>query len=369
MSANIIRFENLLNRRVQKGEDGDFLSQIYEQAKVLIQSICDASEDVLKNKKKFDTQKVHYSQNVITFTGRRGTGKTSAMLTVAEMLKTKKIFEGTKEFCVLPYIDIATLSSKEDIFLMVLSAIQQEVKDYSKHENAYDIKKQSDIKKIGEEICKIVQHYYDLQEEISKSGKSAYNLMEQLSEKFNVRSDFLALIQNFSELVLSDKNGHVVICLDDIDMYAGNPAKIIQYIHQFFMIPNVLVLTTTNISRLSEAVQKGYYDSIATTKEQEKYHMHLASEQTDEYLRKIIPSDMRIVMPSWRKKEYREFYEINISFFQSDRDEEDCKVDRIAIRSEELSKKFPRLSKEFFEIAMSNWEWNEDAKPDESVLK
>ena len=177
LSANIIRFENLLNRRVQKGEDGDFLSQIYEQAKVLIQSICDASEDVLKNKKKFDTQKVHYSQNVITFTGRRGTGKTSAMLTVAEMLKTKKIFEGTKEFCVLPYIDIATLSSKEDIFLMVLSAIQQEVKDYSKHENAYDIKKQSDIKKIGEEICKIVQHYYDLQEEISKSGKSAYNLM------------------------------------------------------------------------------------------------------------------------------------------------------------------------------------------------
>ena len=60
-------------------------------------------------------------------------------------------------------------------------------------------------------------------------------------------------------------------------------------------------------------------------------NLHLSFEQTQEFLRKVIPSDMRITMPSWKKKDYRELFTHKVSLRKDD-------------NSEEFEKKFERLN-------------------------
>lgn len=113
-----IPFENLLNRGVQiESSDkikGSFFAEIYAQAETLIRMIIKGNKNASDSLEENEHQE--FVQNVIAFTGRRGTGKTSAMLTVAEWL-SKKEFNGVKEnFYYLPYTDASVIEEKEDIF-------------------------------------------------------------------------------------------------------------------------------------------------------------------------------------------------------------------------------------------------------------
>ena len=124
-----IPFESLLNRGIQRelvdpDNNNSFLNNTYTQAFTLIRVICETSKcmtDTEKNGKSRQDE-IH---NVIAFSGRRGTGKTSAMLSIADSLSKLSVekenrFEISDVFVQLPYINAAVLDEEEDIFLIVL---------------------------------------------------------------------------------------------------------------------------------------------------------------------------------------------------------------------------------------------------------
>ena len=64
-----------------------FFKEVYDQAAALTNIIAKANEKKSDyNETGIPRQQIRQLQNVIAFTGRRGTGKTSAMLSVAEAL-------------------------------------------------------------------------------------------------------------------------------------------------------------------------------------------------------------------------------------------------------------------------------------------
>ena len=98
------------------------------------------------------------------------------------------------------------------------------------------------------------------------------------------------------------------------------------------MIPGVIVYMTMNIPVLMANVRKNFYESMDINAPEEKEHiLELSNEQANDFLKKILPSDMRITMPSWKKYDYKKLSTIKII------------LKREGIGEQALEKIFPNL--------------------------
>lgn len=173
------------------------------------------------------------------------------------------------------------------------------------------------INRIKESICIVYDHYLSIRGKDLHNINSSYNLMEKTLAKCNVRTEFAKLIGDYTDLLNQINNkkntdGYLIICIDDVDMVKNRHLRIMQDIHQYFMIPKVIVMITLSFPVLSSALKKEFYSNFDTIKDKEKDNFLLSFNQTNDFLRKIIPSDMRITMPSWRKSDYRELIDVKI---------------------------------------------------------
>ncbi len=327
-----IPFENLLKRGIQREEfsmdQGKiakaekesvvqnydfFFKDIYKQAFTLIDTIC--AESVKENSRNSIRKETH---NVIAVTGRRGTGKTSAMLSIADSCVRRE----DKQFIALPFIDAAVLDGKEDIFHIVLSNMFKELDKKCENERrTYDFRQtnkfNSEVERLREEMCDIYDSYNLQHTSPSAKSNSSYNLMKRLSEHHSISERFTKLVNEYTEFFSKEnkRESYLIICIDDIDMAQQKHIHIMQCIQQYFMIPNIIVLLTLNFTMLSAYLQKDFYEDMKTGIEDKDLHnLHLSFEHTNNYLQKIIPSDKRITMPSWKKYDYRALipYYINL---------------------------------------------------------
>ncbi len=343
-NCQIIPFRNLRNRMVQTDEakafKDSFFKEVYDQAAALTNIIAGANEQ----KRNFDEnviprQQTRTLQNVIAFTGRRGTGKTSAMLSFAEALSDGRYMNKTldgnenpytalqgKQFYAVQYVDSSIVSKDEDFFEILLYRMLQYLNCYVEAYNQKSyFKYDAYLSEIKEKIFKLYNHYTSIRRKELSEVVSSYTLMEKNIEKHNVRNEIIKLVEDYIKFVNllktdgscdGEGKGFLVICIDDIDM-ANNSSHldILQCIYQYFMIPNVVVMITLNIPVINATMNKSFYTSMEVQIGSEKEHLlRLSRYQTIDFLRKIIPSDMRITMPSWKKYDYRTLKPTLISF-------------------------------------------------------
>ena len=60
---------------------------------------------------------------------------------------------------------------------------------------------------------------------------------------------------------------------------------------------------------LTATLQADFYSHVSIDNSRDEEHNHqmdMTLNQTYDFMRKIIPADMRINMPSWKKNDYRE---------------------------------------------------------------
>ncbi len=336
-----IPFESLLNRGIQRelvhpDNNNGFLNNTYTQAFTLIKVICETSKRMVDAEKdgKSRQDEIH---NVIAFTGRRGTGKTSAMLSIADSLAKLSAekgnrFEISETFIQLPYINAAVLDEEEDVFLIVLSRMFKELDAFSSGtDRMYKKDFHDEIIKLKEDMCKVHGHYVNLKGKNELT--SSYYSMENLHAKYNIREEFAELVKNYTGFYKkhrTDNTTHLILCIDDVDMSRQDHMCIMQCIHQYFMIPNVVVMVTLNFPILTASLQQNTFERLNTTIDKESQNLHLAFEHTHDFIRKIIPSDMRITMPSWRKYDYRNLTPVKVNLGKSS-------------GLSALEKKFPKL--------------------------
>ena len=342
-----IPIEYLASRGIRQEDaakfETSFFSDIYRQALVAIAHVIRTNRHYINNTNKVaqasKTEMDFFDvQNVVAFTGRRGTGKTSAMISVHNcLLNTDKISEDfcddhTKneiaqvDFWPLPrIIDASHLGEKEDLLEVVIAYMLKELIEVSEDPKFNEQFYGQDVEKLKKDLTKIQNDYDSLIQTNGSSIPVSYKTLVQGADKHHIQHIFQDVIARYLTIMMNCKRKDsennrtkakvLLICIDDIDMYPGDPMQIMQCLYRYFTLPNVLVLTSWNYKMLRLYIYKHYFkrtntwtiDMDSDGGEGRKSDRERAiNEQCDDYLRKIIPFDMRIVMPSWKKSDYKD---------------------------------------------------------------
>lgn len=296
--------------------------------------------------------------NLIAFVGRRGTGKSSAMLSFMQALQNN--VNGENEYTIydrpvngrpvrfisIDEIDTSLLEKGEDIFEVILAKMlkvfledidqqSDERLDYEKNKmyNSFAeiYKKHLNIKKING------KHY---------SSEAAMSDLLDLSRSVDIKNEFQKLIQKFID-IKTDKRffgkhkaeeTFLVIAIDDIDMNIDLGFEILEKIQRYLSVDHLLIFLTINREQMQKCCERHFvkmyqiplgklYSSEFSSAKELKEHVKNISEQ---YMEKALPSYSRIYMPSLKKKDYDRKYLTRIRMETADGKNDDYSIKQAA---------------------------------------
>ena len=363
-----------IHQEENKEEKGSIFTYVYQQAWKTIGQIIQDNEKVEKRNAKmqhhsFDPLIRTEVQNVIAFTGRRGTGKTSAMVSMAAALhnggdsipKITELNEGNNihladyNFYVLPCIEAGLLSSDE-FFNAVVSQMVMMLEEKENQQKNLDQFMGQGISRVKQSLCDLFVVSDAVENDYSNSN---YPALMEIAEKHRTRRNFYKRVKEYLELlnqlstnydnyysrVKKENKSYLVVMVDDIDVASDKSYDILQKIFQYLMIPNVIVLTTFHMETLLHVLDES---KVEVTKYIEK-RVFVNRYGVTEFLRKIIPVDRRIVMPSWKRMDYRQLFPLEINIGRDGMiqryDNTETNVDMIEV--------FPRISQRSFLYILS----------------
>lgn len=330
-----------------KAAESSFFRNVYQQAleqiAMIVQQNCEQVSDQLYK---------HDIQNIIAFTGRRGTGKTSAMMSLAEFLSNHELEikspadgatkKDTVAFKLLAEIDATSLDRNVSLIPMILSQLITRLNNEMYCSNCR--RRYSETEKhADQEIYKTANQLftdYITGNHPSSKAVDASNYLSIASKRLSFEKSFREMIKKYSE---NNNGAYFIICIDDVDMAPCDHAKLLISIHQYLMIPNIIVMLTANLKFLAPEIQTLFYRNAIPANDKLAVE-RLSSEQTEEYLKKIVPSDNRITLPSWKKKDYLDIFPIKVSFYDASAEKESIEksVEKIKLLFNKLE------SSEFF---------------------
>ena len=277
--------------------------------------------------------------NIITFTGARGTGKSSAMKSFAKALgdltKNRDILDSGKfpfssdiieelkrhSFYILPCIDGSLLESGEDIFQVTLAQMYGEL--VYKNGNASPEQASNLLDYQKREVQKQFEEIYRSARKLDSRGEileeSLITSLKNLSSSLKIRKEFTELVSSYLKLLFdiddskkicqnSSLQRHLVISIDDLDMNIRDGYEMLEKIHRYLMVPGVIVLMTVDLDQLRKLCERSYYRMVPKEdeilKNSQKYIRKLARDYTD----KVLPIVSRIYMPDFKDRK-----EVNIN--------------------------------------------------------
>ena len=339
---NVIKLSNLEEEIIledSKKFDESISSFVYQKVEILLRNIIDQnrkyvdqdSENTDKFKKPID--------NIISFEGRRGTGKTSAMLSVKNALSLYQgnAFLETEEdpgkykkiaFTVLDYIDASLLEKTEDILGQILANMFSKVLEYDKN-NIYKNVNEYERKELYREFDEVYGILLKLRQTNAGSlDSSPIRTLAAVSGSRDLGMRIRSLVENYLSYLAGEsprKNEHfLVITIDDVDMNFGDdatkiittPYDILEEIHRYLMIPGVIILMSYNFKDLCIACDKHFEKILGKSRMSNKGNNNYVHALTIQYFEKVIPGFFRVHMSSLQKRDYAHSLVLNQKGFQ-----------------------------------------------------
>lgn len=251
---------------VEKFEKSIF-SDIYLSARDSVVSILKHSGD---SKNSYDSY-----NNIIAFTGERGKGKSSAMISFLESLKSVGI-KITKESFLSPFydendnladysfidldvIDPSLFRGNESLFEIVLakmfSKFKQEIDSTHSNVSISDENRRQLVKLFQNVFENLKYTNGNYKDELYK--QEALDALIKLSASSNLRESFKSLVSTYLKVMnKNDKTESVlVIPIDDFDLKIEGVYEMLEDVRQFLITENVIVLIACKMEQMQQAVE------------------------------------------------------------------------------------------------------------------
>lgn len=248
--------------------------------------------------------------NIIVFTGDRGTGKTSAMVSFGKYLEKKgtKVFDKDSTDCkLLDMIDPSYFRKNESILLNVITLMFKMAKEHHRncnsqfHENCDRFKNEEssgyDFNKLLEEFERVFRAVKRMDSLVPKDDSLEY--LNELSDAIDLNKSIHNLIENFLRF-FKGKLKYLVLMIDDLDMNVAYAATMLEQIRKFLIHDNAIILIATNIDQLQIEMKESYSKYYEKTLHPTHPTQQNASVSVDvedmatKYLLKLFPPLQRI---------------------------------------------------------------------------
>ncbi len=244
------------------------------------------------------------NNNIIAFVGERGSGKTSCMMTFANILcsrqnklkdknKYKKI-QGS-HFYKLPIIDPSFFISTYNIIGSVIATMYKEVQDFEQKQNK---KEAFDWNGDREDFFKALVDTQKSYKKLVSQFETADEIeqLEQLSCSLKLKSDMHKLVKAFLKYV-GEKSSILVICIDDIDINTANAVEMVEWIRKYLILPNVLILFAVKLNQIFDLKRLSLLNEYQLLIDKKLIGIADIGEMSEKYLSKLIPLGHRVYMP------------------------------------------------------------------------
>lgn len=248
--------------------------------------------------------------NVVSFVGERGMGKSSAMLSFAyflsgypnnlkcEAAQEFKFAEEELRFYTLPKIDAGNLSH-ESIFDVILTKMWTDFNGEEQRDG--DIGFEC-IKNNFNSIKDSYNRYY--KEEKDNRNLASVRQLSNLARGLSLRQNFAELVSSFlgymvknANIKLSDR--YLVIPIDDLDLANDNTLAILEQLRAFLIVPHVIILITVNIEKLLMHSNKEFSEKLICGDNIEADEKKNIRQYAEQYIAKSLPRNNRIYMPGY----------------------------------------------------------------------
>ncbi len=353
-TTNIILLKELLKKGIHVEDAIEFensiFAKVYDNAKQSVEKIVQINRDYRNSQWIRRAHQEIEITNVISFVGRRGTGKTSTMLSFCKALDEYKYEDGSRyqnssglkfseeanmksiRFFSLDYIDASVLEESEDVFILVLANMLnylEKVNNESRDEMGYEYRM----------LLQQFEHVYNDFLTIKKSKQydneeySLYERLKNIASSQRIRIQFQNLVKKYLEFINMKVRSqceelYLVIAIDDLDMahynvktgkmqIANNKSyEIASSIYKYLSIPGIIVLAAYNHVNLIQQCIHFFMNSDidAFHTDQDRINQRqISSKLANQFMDKVFSVIYRHYLPSWEKGDYTdERFRINI---------------------------------------------------------
>lgn len=304
--------------------ESSYFKDQYQQAFQAVQDII--NQNTIGSREKSYTKK----QNIIPFIGKRGSGKTSAMMSFTGYLSEyteikRKPYEFQKngekanvEFLCLESIDGSLLEEGEDIFKLILAQMYGEFfkKDKLRQrsgswEKSYDYEK-SELQQAFDRVYRSACELEKNGKEIDDIGESSILNLKNLANSLQLAHDFERLVERYLVFLNYTKNENtygmksheqnqsfLVITVDDLDLNLDQGYEMLEKLHRYTMVSNVIVMLSVDYSQIEILCENQFYGMIPKFDSELQRRRNYVRKLSKDFLDKVFPGNYRIYMPTF----------------------------------------------------------------------
>ncbi len=290
-------------------------SIFYQQYRIALSGI---AELVTYNNEYMIEDKQNAHNNIFVFTGDRGSGKTSCMLTVRELLcnnrnkeeryrnlgidpSLEKVLVDTS-FQEIDLVDPIFFDDKHNIlelFIGILFKTFQNLEE--KAGNFFYSNQQKEVKR-----DRLLNNFSETKRNLSILNKtsmlSEFDDLEQLKDlaaSVNFRNSLSGLIDSYIDYMY-DKKHQLILCVDDIDLNMSEGYVMIEQIRKFLNIPGLIILMALRMEQLANVIRIKYandFEPLLKLENASKYN-EVINGMVERYITKLFPQSQRIQLPT-----------------------------------------------------------------------
>lgn len=299
---------------------------VYENAEKNVEEIIKLSLDPNKSSTGNRNHGFIEFSNIIAFTGCRGSGKTSAMVSFANMLNNgNRLNNGTwyndnntKEhikFDCLPLIDPTHITKQETIIDIVLSSMYTKFDETCAEHTKNPVSNENKRK-----VYKSFEEVYDAIRSLCQNRSDRHSQfgtlegLQQAAAGNNLRELIVKLVKNYLVVMAKGdgENSFLVISIDDVDLNISQGFDICEDLRKYLNISNVIVLFSLYYEQMNDVIMQEYLKSFSTLINHEKdtqRNLSLLNNRqyvqinepiqymSAKYLEKLIPFNRRCALP------------------------------------------------------------------------
>ena len=326
----VVITENLIFMSNSIQENKEIIIDLNSEYKIKIEDVKDFGTSIFKNV--FTTAKEHVQDiiahpeskhsydsynNIIAFTGERGKGKSSTMISFLRALNA--IENGNEEdlffadfydnshskkakyqFITLDVIDPSLFRGKESLFEIVLakmfSLFKQSLEKGNSNSNSSFI--------TDEERRELVKHFQNVFENLKYTTgnlkdelykQEALDALIKLSTSSNLRESFQKLIKYYLKVLGKQEKceNFLVIAIDDFDLKIDGVYDMLEDVRRFLISQNIIILIACKMEQMRESIFNHIHKSLQYINNGYG-NIEEISNKTNKYIEKIFSSNRTI---------------------------------------------------------------------------